>query len=396
MMKNKLLKLILLGLGLLILLAAIAIRGSRSNQVIAANGYPAPNELLTATLSPCDQEKALNDSRPPNSKPIMSEEDYQQCVAALTAAPKTKVLKPTETPLPTRSYKENRLRRIAGNGILIEGLLGMYNPHSFVQTNAWYEKSGDRFIYVFGGVKKDPSPDRSHSAVTVIESDLAGNWLAEGGTYEAPVQAGELTIVDAKGEILTLTTPDGDILFFNVASRKFITPDPSMIASSDHRKAGNGVMVEKRDSPFSASYIVYNHWFQDNNGKRLTIFSGRTPGGAGQAVVLITSSQGDPTASDQPEVYTVPGYIASEWEYLRIFAVNQDIVILAGKRGGEYVFDLSSKRFLSPAEVAQLTVDPDLLALEASFQKIRAEASAASSSVATPITTTTPTVPAYP
>jgi hypothetical protein len=73
--------------------------------------------------------------------------------------------------------------------------------------------------------------------------------------------------------------------------------------------------------------------------------------------------------------------------------VNQDKVFLVGKRGGEYVFDLSAKRFLTPAETAQLPIDPDLLALEASFQKIRTEASIPSSSA---IKSTTPTSPAYP
>jgi hypothetical protein len=268
----------------------------------------------------------------------------------------------------------------------------MYSPQIFMQTNTWYEKSGDRFIYVFGGVKRDTSPDMTHSAVAILVSDLAGNWLTEGGIYEAPVQAGELTIVDAKGSLLILTTPDDNLLFFEVASRKYITPDANTIASSAQRKAGNGVIVEKGGSPFNASYIVSNHWFQDNNGKRVSVFSGRTPGKTGQAVILITTSQGAPTTSDQPEVYTVPGYSASEWNYLRIFTMYQDKVILTGNRGGEYVFDLGEKRFLTPFEAAQLPVDPNLLALDASFQKIRTEASSSSSTV----TAITPTAPAYP
>ena len=182
------------------------------------------------------------------------------------------------------------------------------------------------------------------------------------------------------------------MLFFDVPSRKFITPDADTVASSAQRKSGNGVVIDKGGSPFGASYIVSNHWVQEDNGKRLTIFSGRTPGEAGQAVLLITTSQGEPTASDQTEVYTVPGYSASQWEYLRIFAVDQDKVFLVGKFGWEHVFDLLAKRFLSQAEIAHLPVDPELLALEDSFKKIRAEASS-SSSAATP---TPPTVPAYP
>jgi hypothetical protein len=108
MMKSKLVNFLLLGSGLVILLAAIVVRGNQLNQATAANGYPAPEELSTATISVCDQEKALNASRPPD-KPVISEQEYQQCVAALTAAPNNKVLKPVETPLPTSVYKETRL-----------------------------------------------------------------------------------------------------------------------------------------------------------------------------------------------------------------------------------------------------------------------------------------------
>lgn len=391
-MKDKLLNFFLLGLGVIIILLAMVIRGSRPNQATADNGYPAPNALSNGALSRCDQEKALNDSRPLNSKPIMSEEEYQQCIAALTAVPETKVLKPVGTPVPTSAYKETRLRRIAGNGVLIEGLLGLYDSHSFVQTNTWYEKSGDRFIYVYGGVKKDPSPDRTHSAVAVLVSDLAGNWLAEGGVYEAPVQAGELIIIDAMGDLLILTTPDGNLLFFDVPSRKYITPDANTIMSSAQRESDSGVIVEKTGSPFDDSYSVSNHWFQENDGKRISVYSGRSLEKSGQAVILVTTTQGEPTASDQPEVYNLPGDNTFDTNYPRIFSVNQDKVILVGKRGGVYVFDLSAKRFLSLAEIAQLPVDLDLLELEASFQKIRTEASL-SSSLVTPAITTVPDYP---
>lgn len=390
-MKNRLFSFLLLGFGVVILILAIMVRVGQSTQVTAANGYPAPANNSIATLNRCDQEKARNDARPPQSKSDMSEEEYQQCIAALTQAPKTKMLKPEETPLPTRSPKETRPRRIAGNGILIEGLLGMRDPRVFVQTNTWYEKSGDRFIYVYGGIKRDASPDRTHSAVAVVVSDLAGNWLSEGGIYEAPIKAGELTILDARGSMLVLSTPNGDYLFFDVQSRKFITPDAKTLASSQQRKAGNGLLIEKRGSPFDSSYDVTNQWYQESNGKRITVFSGRTKEKNGQAVVLVTNSQGEPKTSTQAEAYSVPDYVASDWEYLRIFNVNQDQVILVGKRGGKYVFDLPTKRFLTQSEAAQLPDDPDLISLEASFEQVRSEASKKSNN---PVTT--PTLQAYP
>lgn len=390
-MKNRLFSFLLLGLGISILIFAIMVRVGRSTQATAANGYPAPVNSSPVPLNRCDQEKARNDARPPQSKSDMSEEEYQQCLAALTQAPKTKILKPEETQLPTRTPKETHPRRIAGDGILFEGLLGMRDPQVFVQTNAWYEKSGDRFIYVYGGVKRNASPDRSHSAVAVVVSDLAGNWLSEGGIYEAPVQKGELTILDAKGALLILSTPEGEYLFFDVPTRKFISPDAKTVASSKQRKVGNGLLVETRGSPFDSSYDVTNQWYQENNGKRVSVFSGRTKEKNGKAVVLVATSQGEPTASTQMEAYLVPDYVASDWEYLRIFNVNQDKVILVGKRGGEYVFDLSTKGFLTQPEVAQLPDDPNLISLEASFEQIRSEASKKSTN---PVTT--PTLSAYP
>lgn len=392
-MKNKLINAVLLGSGLVILVIAIALRANQSSQATASNGYPAPNELLKATSSWCDQQKTLSDSQPAQSKPIMSEDEYKQCIAALTAAPQSKSLKPLMTPIPTRPFVETRLRRLAGDGILIEGLFGGFDPQSFLQTNTWYEKQGDRFIYAYGGIKRDASPDRTHSAVALLVSDLAGKWLSEGGVYEAPIQAGELTILDARGTLITLTTPDGNLLFFDVASRKYMTPDANIMASSAKRDSGNGLLVETKSSPFAASYIISNHWYQDDNGKRLSVFAGRTSGSAGQAVVLVTTTTGDPRSSDQPEVYTIPGYSASDTNYLRIFDVSQNKVILVGKRGGEYVFDLSTKMFLSSAEIAQIPNDPNLLQLEAYFQKVRMESQTSGNSTETP---TPQSSPAYP
>jgi hypothetical protein len=269
--------------------------------------------------------------------------------------------------------------------------MGMPYPRSFVHTNTWYEKSGDRFIYVKGGVKIDPSPDRTHSAVDVTVSDLAGNWLAEGGIYEAPVRAGELTILDAQGELLVLSTPDGQLLFFDVPSRKYLTPDANTITSSEERIAGDGVIIEKTGSPYGDSYIVSNHWIRKNDGKYVSVFAGRKTGVGGQAVILVTTSQGEPTVTDKPEVCTIPGYSDFPTDYPRIFDVHEDKVFLVGKRGAEFVFDLSEKRFLSLAEIAHLPIDANLLALEESYQEIRKKASSNSA-----ITSTTPTAPAYP
>jgi hypothetical protein len=111
----------------------------------------------------------------------------------------------------------------------------------------------------------------------------------------------------------------------------------------------------------------------------------------GQAVILVTTSLGEPAATDKPEVYVIPGYSDFNMDYPRIFDVHDDKVILVGKRGAEFVFDLSEKRFLSLAEIAHLPVDAVLLALEESYQEIRTKASSNSA-----ITSTTPTAPAYP
>lgn len=392
-MKIKMVKIMLPGFGIVILFLAVALRGEQLRQVTASNNYPAPNEIAISTLSWCDREKATNDSRPTQSKPDMSEEEYQKCIAGLTAIPKTKILKPTEPPIPITPFKETRLRRIAGDGILIEGFLGRNSPQVFDQTNTWYEKRGNQFIFVHGGVWRDASPDRSHSAVAVDVSDLAGQWLPGGGIYEAPIQAGELTIVNANGALLTLTTSGGELLFFDVPSRSFIKPSADIVATSAQWKAGPGKIVEKRGSPYNVSYIVNDHWFQENNGKRLSVFSGRTRGEIGQGVVMIVTSLGEPSLSDQPEVYVVPNFTASDTENLRIFTVSRDKVILVAKRGGEYVFDLTAKKFLTPVEAAQLPVDPDLLALETYYDQIREGAINSGRSEIVPTATTTPAYP---
>lgn len=385
-MKNSFVGFLLLGLGIFVLIFAISVHVGRFARSMAANSDFSSSRISSTPTNYCDEMKAWNDSRPPQSKLEMSEEAYQKCVTALTQVPKTRVYKPEETHIPTSVPKETRLRRIAGNGILIEGFMGMRDPRVFVQTNTWYEKSGDRFVYVYGGIKRDASPDRSHSAVAVVVSDLAGNWLSEGGIYEAPVQAGELTILDAKGEILILSTPGGDNLFFDVPSRKFISPDADTLASSKQRKAGDGMVIEKRGSPFDSSYIVTNRLVLEKNGKRTSVFCGRTKSNNGQAVVVVTTSKSEPTISDPIETYSVPDFVASEWEFLRIFDVHQEKVILVGKRGGAYLFDLSTKKFLSRTEAAQLPDDPALLALEATYEKMRSEAAASVPGTVTPLT----------
>jgi hypothetical protein len=67
-----------------------------------------------------------------------------------------------------------------------------------------------------------------------------------------------------------------------------------------------------------------NYWFQDNSGKRLSVFTGQPVGRNGQAVILMTDSRGEPTAFDKPEVYINPGYTASDTIY-RIFTWQNDV-----------------------------------------------------------------------
>lgn len=282
--------------------------------------------------------------------------------SALTVSPNTLI--PMETPVPTLEYKEDRPRRVSSGGIIIYGLLSKYSPTVFLQTNTWYGKLNDRLVYIYGGIKRDASPDLTRSAVAVDIYDLSGNILPDSAMYVAPVQEGLLTIVDKNNDNLILISEKNKILLFNVISHEFNMPDEGTGQTLMKRNADGGFIVENEQSPFGGLYQISNQWYQEIGGKRLTVFSGITTGTDHHGVLVVTSSQTSPSLSDKTEIYNLPYDGSMESSHLRIFNVLQGKIILAGWRGEKFVFDLSTRKFLSQAEIENLPEEASLKDLE--------------------------------
>lgn len=108
----------------------------------------------------------------------------------------------TEAPLPTSNVEEMRPRRIAGSGIIIFGVVSRISPTVFFQTNTWYERKENEYIYVFAGAKRasDGSQDLSEGAIFIDILNLSREFIPGGGVYPTPIKAGPVTIVDANCE----------------------------------------------------------------------------------------------------------------------------------------------------------------------------------------------------
>ncbi len=277
-----------------------------------------------------------------------------------------KKIKPTEIPVPTSDFKEMRLRRTAGAGIIIYGVEARIRPTAFSQTNTWYERKGNEFIYVFGGAKRSPdgSLDLSEGAVFVDRLSLSREFLSGKETYPTPIKAGPVTIVDANGEQLTLSTQDGHTFIFNVASRKYINPPGFQVDVPAKRGVGNGFIVEDGRSLFSAQlYEFENQWVSVSTEKRTTVYVGRENVANGRGTVLVFETKGEPTLADTPRKF----FTSNQSSSLRIFDVIGDQLILASVRGECYTFDMGTNLLTGPILTFK-SYDPRLATLEASFQ----------------------------
>lgn len=359
-------------IGILILVITVASQGVRSGTASEKDtAYPAPGASsfmlgVQSETSACDKLYAQSQNLPPGKEKLMNEQEYQSCLSALALTNGNKRDKPTDIPLPTSDVKEMRPRRAAGSGVIIFGVPSRISPTVFFQTNTWYEKKVDTYIYVFAGANRASGnpEDLSEGAIFVDVLSANREIIPGGGVYPTPVKAGPVTIVDANGEQLTLSTQDGHVFFFNLASRKYINPPGLQNNIPAKRGIGNGFIVEDGRSPFSVQFYKFeNQWFKDNNGKRITVFIGKENGANGRGAVMVVESLGEPTSSDNAQVF----FTTSQSSALRVFDIKNNQLILVNVRGEAYTFDLDT--YLLSGPILLYTPDDSRLAtLEAPIQ----------------------------
>lgn len=354
---------------LLIILDVAQNNGSGKGFAVGNNAYPASdptNEILMNNFTVCDQIYNLGRNLPEYKEKVMDTEDYNNCLRALTNTPSDAQLKLNESPAPTSHVNEMRPRRVAGSGIIIYGVTPRISPTLFLQTNAWYERSGDNFLYVFGGAQRsqDDPYDFSNGAIMVDVITIDHQFTAGGGFYPTPIKAGPVTIVDVYGKTIILAADDGHIFHFDLDTRSYRTSMGEIKDTLSQREAGGGWIVEDGRSLYSGeTYHFENQWFIEENGKRFTVFAGQEIPFLGRGVVMVVESESVPTEKDSPIFYFLP----DQGAHFRIFEVNSDQITIVGWRGETYQFDLISRQFTKPIPIYSSS-DPSLATMEASFQ----------------------------
>ena len=96
--------------------------------------------------------------------------------------------------------------------------------------NCWAARINDEYVFVAALVKKsDPAQGLLHVYTTTVGISYFGpaNW------YATPTHSGLIRVVDATGYRLTLRAEDGNIFYFDVLTRQWVTltPAPSPIPS---------------------------------------------------------------------------------------------------------------------------------------------------------------------
>lgn len=343
--------------------------GSSKALTVGNYAYPVPdptNEKLMNNLTICDQMYNLGRNLPEYKEKVMDDEEYKSCLRALTTTPSDASLKLLESPMPTSYIREMRPRRVAGSGIIIYGITPRISPTLFIQTNAWYEKSGEKFIYVFGGAQRsqeDPY-DFSSGAIVIDMISTDHQFISGGGIYPTPIKAGLVTIVDAEGEKIVLATADGHVFFFDLNTRSYINSGDGSQAAPSQREAGGGVIVQDGRSPFSGeAYQFENQWSVEKKGRRITVFAGQEAPFLGRGVVMVVESEGIPTAKDSPNFY----FLSDQGAHFRIFEVKDNLITIVGRHGEAYLYDLNTRQFSSPIFIYP-TSDTRLSTMEASFE----------------------------
>ncbi len=89
------------------------------------------------------------------------------------------------------------------------------SPDEFTPTNQWQGEWAGQWLRVFAGVHAD---NTSQGVIWVVADNSA-----DFGSYDAPSRGGALTITAANGLVLTLKDESGAKLYFDVASRQYLS-----------------------------------------------------------------------------------------------------------------------------------------------------------------------------
>ncbi len=126
------------------------------------------------------------------------------------------------TPQPPPSPWPQIARIPAGAGTIIDAPFPL---KGLTSRNQWYEVKDGKSITAYAGAE-GYAFDPSQGVVLVVVETLDFQPVpSAGGTYRTPVKAGPVRIVGAEGEVLTLVAEDGTKFLFDVASRRFLSPD---------------------------------------------------------------------------------------------------------------------------------------------------------------------------
>jgi hypothetical protein len=193
--------------------------------VLSSQSILSGNSLAIATLTP------LFSDLPPAKRTIAIRIETTRA-AALKETPSTlitKVIPASPTPFPTQVSAVSQ--RSAGAGVIVESGQAPF-PANYVFINQWYEKVNDRVIRVYAGAQRsDPSQGGKYLdkpwpglvIVVVSTSDYKAYFPNEGGQYFTPVKSGAVSILDAIGERLVLSSENSTTFYFDVPTRQFIS-----------------------------------------------------------------------------------------------------------------------------------------------------------------------------
>lgn len=363
---------LLLGFGVILIAVAIFTKTTNLNLAFAAeNPYPPPDPTIEGTPTPkniCEKIYANRNTLPAGEKRNITQKQFVECLDSLEEATKTNKTKITLTTVPTVEMKEKRTRRLAGSGIIIYGLTAKVPPSLFWQTNTWYTLADDKFIYVFGGSMRDSSADLSRSAVLIEISDLNGNTIAGGGIFQAPSSIGPLSIVNASGEILTLISDAGNVLYFDVNTETFINDQVDKPAYAE-RKTDTGIIVDDPNIlKTQDSYVFSNYWIGINKNSKVYVFVGRENLPNGKGVLAIINSDTPPLSVEKADIIMIPNSKTSSHNTIRIFDVKNNKVVMVGRWGETFVFDLNTHEFIKEKDAQAFLVDKELEAKEAYYK----------------------------
>lgn len=326
-----------------LLLGVLWVFFPKKSLLATANPYPEPDEKIKS-LSPnpeafCAQWFMLSDDLPPEKKKA-EEERYKNCVDARKSPfPPVKAYQtPMYTVEPTRIA--NLPRRKAGDGTIVETSLAPF-PSYLAFYNQWYIETNGKITRVFAGARRGDGAvpfDRPWKGLVFVEvtsSDKTQAYPAEGGFYETPEKPGYLRIIDARGQMLTLLAENGQVYTFDVSTRQYLKSEKDFVYT---RKAGDGVLIENNATELRTdSMVIYNQWYVDKDGQRITVLAGQDDAGTGLVSVIATSL-------DEQKVFSHENYLTPIGP-LRIFdAQNERLTLISGEY--IFVFDVAARKFV--------------------------------------------------